>query len=746
MEFKSNQIIKMMNAPKKVDCGVFEIENVWDKSFSCYKLKKDGTRAKNGLNIFRFDHAKKYGQVINVYGVAGAITEVNKSLKDIIKGEKVISYIPTDKKAIEDKDIIRVIKPIQLVSSIYAIPTGYVYSCSVSQKENTNIVLYRLGKKGQKLNGLGEKNMLGFSHKNMNYLIENGFIEVVEQIEMTRKETEKANNTPQENELGQTEKVKEERVKMNMIIHPTKKKIVREEDFEMFRDWKSVQFINATNCEIVETENGFKLIGFVNGEKFESDLSKEDYFDGKNFIYNGDEIKRKEANGKIVLTNEEARKLDMRFVYDQATPEEEQLLKDYHLQLQEEAMSYFNTLPSNYEELIQDVKIYKVVSAFGEDHSSAGIYEVEMNGEELKKELWVQARILNVITPLEEVSTVEENESQEGTQENEIHNNSTEGESLASYSINEEKNGIEISFNDKPSEEIRSQLKTYGFRWSKYQKIWYAKQSEDRIKFVKNLCGNAENSDNSMRKIELQKFEYPEIDINDIESYIVDKDLQKREHDSSFVFRITEKDRTKEIQDIFLSYNNQVMELLETTENERIAYYLKRSLQSFKKKYYDVYVKMLQHRANNPSWAVTGRSGLNVSRYNKMSDRYDKLMGESVELSNNMDKAIKRAKNDIRKDKDQRANEIIKQKLENTNVNIEFKTMTKEFSYMGYSEKKRVYSYENYFICKLWACFRIFKDGLEVHSMKTTQNLEDAKKYATMLILDDLEQKQLVNA
>ena len=53
--------------------------------------------------------------------------------------------------------------------------------------------------------------------------------------------------------------------------------------------------------------------------------------------------------------------------------------------------------------------------------------------------------------------------------------------------LNDDKNGVEIYFNNKPSEEIRTQLKSNGFRWSKYNKCWYAKQSEDTLYFANSL-------------------------------------------------------------------------------------------------------------------------------------------------------------------------------------------------------------------------------------------------------------------
>lgn len=56
--------------------------------------------------------------------------------------------------------------------------------------------------------------------------------------------------------------------------------------------------------------------------------------------------------------------------------------------------------------------------------------------------------------------------------------------------FNEEKSGIELIFNDKPSEEIRTQLKENGFRWHRVRKIWYAKDTEERRDFVKSLLSS----------------------------------------------------------------------------------------------------------------------------------------------------------------------------------------------------------------------------------------------------------------
>ena len=55
--------------------------------------------------------------------------------------------------------------------------------------------------------------------------------------------------------------------------------------------------------------------------------------------------------------------------------------------------------------------------------------------------------------------------------------------------LNQEKMGIEIRFDGKPAAAIISSLKDNGFRWSPKQKMWYAKQSEDRLAFAVTLDG-----------------------------------------------------------------------------------------------------------------------------------------------------------------------------------------------------------------------------------------------------------------
>ena len=56
---------------------------------------------------------------------------------------------------------------------------------------------------------------------------------------------------------------------------------------------------------------------------------------------------------------------------------------------------------------------------------------------------------------------------------------------MASYTLNQELNGIEISFDKKPDNDTLTALKKQGFRWHRVKKVWYAKQTAERLKLAK---------------------------------------------------------------------------------------------------------------------------------------------------------------------------------------------------------------------------------------------------------------------
>lgn len=58
---------------------------------------------------------------------------------------------------------------------------------------------------------------------------------------------------------------------------------------------------------------------------------------------------------------------------------------------------------------------------------------------------------------------------------------------MMNVTFNNEKNGIEVRFESKPSESVLSGLKDHGFRWSNKQRMWFAKKTEDRVHYINSL-------------------------------------------------------------------------------------------------------------------------------------------------------------------------------------------------------------------------------------------------------------------
>ena len=58
----------------------------------------------------------------------------------------------------------------------------------------------------------------------------------------------------------------------------------------------------------------------------------------------------------------------------------------------------------------------------------------------------------------------------------------------ASFAVNEEHNGLEITFDAKPARETLDSLKASGFRWHNARKLWYAKNTPERLALVCEIC------------------------------------------------------------------------------------------------------------------------------------------------------------------------------------------------------------------------------------------------------------------
>ena len=60
---------------------------------------------------------------------------------------------------------------------------------------------------------------------------------------------------------------------------------------------------------------------------------------------------------------------------------------------------------------------------------------------------------------------------------------------MCTLSINKEFNGIELVFEAKPAQEILTAIKAAGFRWHNLKKLWYAKNTTERMALAEKLAG-----------------------------------------------------------------------------------------------------------------------------------------------------------------------------------------------------------------------------------------------------------------
>lgn len=64
----------------------------------------------------------------------------------------------------------------------------------------------------------------------------------------------------------------------------------------------------------------------------------------------------------------------------------------------------------------------------------------------------------------------------------------------ATYFINTEKNGIEISFTEKPAAAVLDALKSAGYRWSSRRRIWWNRQSAAALEVAEKVTNGAQGA------------------------------------------------------------------------------------------------------------------------------------------------------------------------------------------------------------------------------------------------------------
>lgn len=72
---------------------------------------------------------------------------------------------------------------------------------------------------------------------------------------------------------------------------------------------------------------------------------------------------------------------------------------------------------------------------------------------------------------------------------------------MTTLSINKELNGIEVIFESKPAQAVIESLKNNGFRWHRVKKLWYAKNTAERLALAESIAdGKTEAVKNEAKK------------------------------------------------------------------------------------------------------------------------------------------------------------------------------------------------------------------------------------------------------
>lgn len=72
---------------------------------------------------------------------------------------------------------------------------------------------------------------------------------------------------------------------------------------------------------------------------------------------------------------------------------------------------------------------------------------------------------------------------------------------MTTLAINKEVNGIEVIFDTKPAQAIIDSLKNSGFRWHRVKKLWYAKNTEERLLLAKSIAGEKAEPKKEVKKV-----------------------------------------------------------------------------------------------------------------------------------------------------------------------------------------------------------------------------------------------------
>jgi len=480
---------------------------------------------------------------------------------------------------------------------------------------------------------------------------------------------------------------------------------------------KEVNFMKVINSNvdyaIKATENSYrnKFFIVVNGDRIES-FSKtkrgaEGYIKKSTFSYY-DDYSHEMINAGSNLEVVELSSFDIIDYYNEANIWFDTMFSRWTIRQSNE---YMLTLAKKLECSENVIKIIESILDNPDANSFPSLSTIGLEENEIVESVVNESETLEVATQTE---TIEETDN-----------------SIA-MKLNDEKNGVELYFTDKPSEEIRTQLKSYGFKWSRFNKCWYAKQNEDTLTIAETLSsGNTETLGAT------NPFEIELVEFVDIAQFKINEDTEKRLIDNSLINNGKEVGReTKQLQITLFNLLESTKEVIKMADSNYSKNTLINGFNDFCERYTRELNSYLYQRSVNPSWAVTGRGGLNVARYNKKQDQLHNKMSKVVEVLDKQKSILDRYKIKFKKNEAFKTKQAIEHAINNLDsTSLSFSTQQREMDYYGYKYNTRSYESPNYFFMKMAGCYRIFEHvtGKEVHSMKTNDKLTDAKKYVLYL-------------
>lgn len=334
-----------------------------------------------------------------------------------------------------------------------------------------------------------------------------------------------------------------------------------------------------------------------------------------------------------------------------------------------------------------------------------------------------------------EIETAEETQEEPTTVSQEINTNASEVETNNSVTmkLNDEKNGVEIYFTEKPSEEIRTQLKSNGFKWSRFNKCWYAKQNANSLNLAEQLSNGSIEATEAIEPSEIELVEFV-----DITQFKINEETEKRLIDNSLFNNGKEVGReTKQLQLTLSNLLERTKEVIELADNNYSKNTLINGFNSFCERYTRELNSYLYQRSVNPGWAVTGRGGLNIARYNKKQDQLHNKMGKVVEMLEKQKEILEKYESRIIRNNANKAKQTINDAIANIEECTLIFTVQKRMVTLinGFTNDVRCYISANYYIAKIGGCYRVFDNvtNKEVCDFKTTDKLDYVKKYVMHL-------------